>query len=84
VDIEGKTKLPEGFTLAWKPETESVDGEAASFEGSISQDKATLILKEKMLFNKRIYQPEDWPDYKKTVEMQKKIINNPVILKVKK
>ncbi len=84
VDIEDKTKVPEGFTLVWKPETESVDGEVASFEGSINQDKTTLILKEKLLFNKRIYQPEDWPDYKKTVEMQKKIIDNPVILKAKK
>ena len=84
VDIEDKTTLPNGYILAWKPETESVDGAAASFEGSISMDNATLILKEKLLFNKRIYQPEDWPDYKKTVEMQKKIINNPVILKAKK
>jgi len=84
VDIEDKTTLPNGYILAWKPETESVDGTAASFEGSISMDNATLILKEKLLFNKRIYQLEDWPDYKKTVEMQKKIINNPVILKAKK
>ena len=84
VDIEDKTTLPEGFTLAWKPDTEKVDGAAASFEGNIEMENNTLILKEKLLFNKRIYQPEDWPDYKKAVEMQKKIVDNPVILKAKK
>ncbi len=84
VHIEDKTTIPDGFTIAWKPETENFDGAAVSFEGSINQDNTTLVLKEKLLFNKRIYQPEDWPDYKKAVEMQKKIIDNPVILKVKK
>ena len=84
VDIEDKTTIPEGFTIGWKPETENFDGAAASFEGSINQDNTTLVLKEKLLFNKRIYQPEDWLDYKKAVEMQKKIIDNPVILKAKK
>ncbi len=84
VDIEDKTTLPGGFTLAWKPDIEKVDGAAASFEGNIEIENNTLILKEKLLFNKRIYQPEDWPDYKNAVEMQKKIVDNPVILKAKK
>ncbi len=84
VDIEDKTTLPEGFSLAWKPDTEKVEGATASFEGNIDMENNTLILKEKLLFNKRIYQPEDWPDYKKTAEMQKKIVDNPVILKAKK
>ena len=84
VDIEDKTTLPQGFAMAWKPELEVVEGAAATFDGNIEQENNTLVLTENMKFNKRIYQPDEWPDYKKAVLMQKKIIDEPVILKIKK
>jgi hypothetical protein len=84
VAIEDVTTIPAGYELVWKPELKQVDSEAATFEGTIEQKDNSLVLTEKMNYNKRIYQPEEWPGYLDAVLMQKKIIENPVILKLKK
>jgi hypothetical protein len=84
VAIEDVTTIPAGYELVWKPELKQVDSEAATFEGTIEQKDNSLVLTEKMNYNKRIYQPEEWPGYRDAVLMQKKIIENPVILKLKK
>jgi hypothetical protein len=84
VAIEDVTTIPAGYELVWKPELKQVDSEAATFEGTIEQKDNSLVLTEKMNYNKRIYQPEEWHGYRDAVLMQKKIIENPVILKLKK
>jgi len=84
VSINDSTLLPSGYELAWKPELTVKKGEAASFEGNIELQNNVLLLTEEMSFNKRIYQPADWPDYREAVLMQKKIIENPVILRSEK
>ena len=84
VAIEDVTTIPAGYELVWKPELKQVDSEAATFEGTIEQKDNSLVLTEKMNYNKRVYQPEEWPGYRDAVLMQKKIIENPVILKLKK
>ncbi len=84
ISIKDSTIVPAGFELIWKPGLTETNGEAASFDGNIEIRNNTLILTESMLFNKRIYQPSEWPVYRTAVLMQKKIIENPVILRSKK
>ncbi len=81
VEIEDNTALPSGFSVAWLPELIDVEGTGASFQGTFSVEKGHLKLTEIANFYKRIYQPLDWPSFRQAVEMQKKIADNPVILK---
>ena len=80
VEINDKTTLPVGYKLSWTPAVEKVNGSGASFEASYSLTGNQLLLNERAEFNKRIYNPEDWPSYRNAVKMQKTISENPVIL----
>jgi len=63
--------VPEGFipvTSAW---SESYGNNIASYDGSIRFTDNTLLLKEKITLSKRVYDPADWPMFKKVVNDQK-------------
>jgi hypothetical protein len=81
VEIEDNTALPSGFSVAWLPELTDIEGSGASFQGAFSVEKGHLKLTETATFYKRIYQPQDWSSFRQAVEMQKRIADNPVILK---
>lgn len=84
IAITDKTALPSRAAIAWKPEMKQVSGPGAQFESDCSLSGNELIVQEKASFKKRVYAPEDWSSFREAVRMQKKLIDNPIILKIEK
>ena len=59
---------------------DDIDGSAASFSGKYVIENNQLKLSEKIAIKKRIFEAEEWPNYKSVVEAQQKFANEKVIL----
>lgn len=76
VEINETISLPKGFTRSSNlPEDITITSPAASFQSSYALDENTFIFSEKISLNKRIYDAEDWPDFRNVVLTQKANIN---------
>lgn len=53
---------------------------AVNFGCAYQLDGKTLTFGESAMFNKRVYQPEDWSAYRQTVKNQKTLATTPVVL----
>jgi len=82
VELSETVTLPNSVVVGYLPATEISDGTGASFKGSYYLTGNKLTVTENMLFKKRIYEPEDWDSFRKAVISQKKMAEEPVILKV--
>ncbi len=80
VQLEESIELPGEYTAAYLPETEAADGSAASFEGGYTIDGNKLILKEEISIKKRLFEANEWDNYRSAVNQQKKLANEKVIL----
>lgn len=74
-------KIPLGFTAVYLPETKDCTGNAASYTGGYSVNGNQITLKEHIVLNKRIYEPDDWDNFRKVVFSQKKLAREKIILK---
>lgn len=83
VQLTESITLPGSYSIVYKPEAEPFSDATASFDGSyeISLDRNTLRMSQLANFNKRIYEPEEWPSYRKAALAQTRFIDEPVILK---
>jgi hypothetical protein len=83
VSLTESITLPGKYSIVYKPEATAFADETASYEGiyEMSMDQATLRMSQLANFNKRIYQPEEWPSFRNAVRAQQKFIDEPVILK---
>ena len=65
------------------PEAEAFDESPAGFEGEYKLSKSGngLMVNEKVILKKRIYEKEDWDAFRRAVSAQQKFSNEPVILK---
>jgi hypothetical protein len=74
VEVEETVKLPGKYRVANLPEFQKVTGSGADFSGSIEQKGSTLVIHKTVTQKKRIYQPEDWDSFRKSVlEFQKPV-----------
>ncbi|HSG68748.1 MAG TPA: hypothetical protein VK994_08575, partial [Bacteroidales bacterium] len=83
VELQENIKLPAKFTQVYFPEAESFSEASAGFEGryQLSKSGNSLNVTERVVLNKRIYEPEDWDAYRRAVAAQQKFSKEPVILK---
>ena len=83
VQLTESITLPGKYQIVYKPEAETFADTTASFEGSYEMSLEGNILRMSQLanFNKRIYQPEEWPSFRKATLAETKFIDEPVILK---
>lgn len=83
VQLTESITLPAGYTIIYSPSAEAFADETASFEGGydISNDSNTLRMSQLANFNKRVYQPGEWPSFRKAALAQTRFIDEPVILK---
>ncbi len=80
VEIKETVKIPDGYkTLTLDNQIEN-KGKAASYKGSVTQDGDKITMKQTVVLNKRVYQPEDWKDVKAAVDAQKTMATTPLIL----
>ena len=80
VTVNETMSLPKGLTMD-KIKLLKIEGSGADFTGSIIQKGKTIKINKKLELKKRIYQPEDWKSYKKSVLEFKKPEGNILILK---
>jgi len=83
VKLEEQIKLPGKYSASYLPSAENFEGTSASFEGGykLAIKGDVLRLNERIALNKRIYEKDEWPEYRKAVEAQKKFASEPVILR---
>ena len=80
VEINETIELPKYSKILDLPVAEPVSGTGADFEGNYKTESNLLKFKQKAVFKKRVYEPEDWDSYRKTVLAQKKMAEQEVIL----
>ncbi|MFH2096626.1 MAG: transglutaminase-like domain-containing protein, partial [Bacteroidota bacterium] len=83
VEITETVSLPGLTEAVWLPVSESIQGTGGSFYGGYELDGNKLVIHEKALFPKRVYEPEDWDSYRSVVIARKKFAKENVILKFK-
>ena len=80
VQISETMTLPSGFTSAKVPNDRSFSGEAVSFNGSYKLENSKIEFKENVRLGKRVYEPSDWPAFRRAVANQQFFMETPVIL----
>jgi len=81
VELHETIQLPEYSEAVYIPETDKIEGSAASFKGGYELKDNKLILDETITFKKRKYKAEEWENYRNVVKMQKKLAHDKIILK---
>jgi transglutaminase-like putative cysteine protease len=83
VQLTETITLPGKYQIVYKPEVETFSDTTASFVGSyeIGLDGNTLQMSQLANFDKRVYQPQEWPSFRQATLAETKFIDEPVILK---
>jgi hypothetical protein len=83
VQLTESITLPGNYAIAYRPEAETFADSTASFEGryEMSLDNQTLRLSLTANFNKRIYEPGEWPSFRKATLAHTKFADETVVLK---
>ena len=84
VELTETITLPDGFTLYSTPDTKKIPGNICSYDGGYTINGNQLILNEKAVFGKRIYDAKDWPQFRDAVNAQESFMEEPVILYISK
>ncbi len=80
VEIKETIILPEDYQATITSWDKDNDGPAASYKGWYKQTGNQLQLEQKIVLNKRVYEPSDWPSYRAAVGAQKELAETPIIL----
>ena len=83
VSLTESITLPANFQIIYSPSAETFSDETASFEGSYEMSLEGNVLRMNQLanYNKRIYEADEWPSFRKATLAQQKFIDEPVVLK---
>jgi transglutaminase-like putative cysteine protease len=80
VNLEETITLPTFKDKIYIPENDEIIGDVASFNGGYTLEENKLILKEEIKIEKRVFEANEWENYKSVVEAQNKFANEKVIL----
>ncbi len=82
VEITESIKLPDIKQTIRIPESIDKTGQVASIKAGYQLNGNELRFTEIISLGKRIYEPEEWPEYKTVVENQNRFAKEPVIIKI--
>lgn len=80
IEVEEKVLLPKNTHIASLPENQKVEGTAAHYNGGYTTDKHSLTFQQTASFNKRIYEAEDWQEFRQCVKAQQSFAQKAVVL----
>ena len=80
VELTETIILPEFKEVVHLCKQDDIDGSAASFSGAYTIDNNELKLTGRILIKKRVFEKDEWHNYKSVVEAQQKFANEKVIL----
>jgi hypothetical protein len=83
VQLTESITLPGNYSIVYRPEAEPFTDATASFEAQyeMSLDNTTLRMSQLANFNKRIYEAQEWPSFRKATIAHSKFVDEPVVLK---
>ena len=65
------------------PQSETVKSEYVNYQGGYAQSGKTLTFEQTASYGKRVYEANEWSDFRKAVEAQKKFSTEHVVVKTK-
>ncbi len=71
IELDETLQLPAGYTLVGGEKEDTLQGEAADFEGSISQTDGKVMLHNRLALKKRVYEAKDWENFRDAVQTHK-------------
>ena len=81
VELNETIELPENSNAVYLPETKTKEGTVCNFNGGYRLEGHFLMLNEKIVLGKRIYDPADWPEYSNAVSAQNSFSEDPVVIR---
>ena len=82
VEINESIKLPDFKKMVRIPEAIQKTGDVVSYQGGYSVVNGSLIFSGKSIFGKRLYDPQDWPQFRAAVEAQNRFAEQSVIIEL--
>ena len=82
VTINESIELPVMKKVIKIPESTTKPGMAASYTGGYTVTNGSLVFSGKSVFGKRLYDPQDWPEFKAAVDAQSVFTEQPVIIEL--
>ncbi len=71
VELDETIRLPKGFDMSTPSKSDVKTSDAADFDGSLTEDKGTLTLHQKLSLKKRVYEASDWQGFREAVNAHK-------------
>ncbi len=81
VELKETITLPAGYKVVQSGWKKDLQGVAADFNGSLTQQGNTLEFYNKVVLKKRVYEASDWDSFRAAVEAQKRFVYAPVIVR---
>jgi hypothetical protein len=82
VEITETITLPDYKKIYRLPESISKQGSSTAYEGGYQVNGKTITFRSKATLGKRIYEPQEWPDFRNVVEAQNRFAEKPIILEL--
>lgn len=79
VILDEAVTIPAGYVMKNDVRNDSFSSIPAEFTGSLAQDSGKLIMHQELNLNKRVYEKEDWSDFKMALELHKSYAKDIVI-----
>lgn len=83
VTLSEKIVLPASAKSVAKPDNDNDTGPGATYRAGYETEDSRLSLNFTAEYPKRIYQPDDWPSFRKAVQCQEKYASTPIRWKMK-
>ncbi|MDY6801385.1 MAG: DUF3857 and transglutaminase domain-containing protein [Bacteroidota bacterium] len=80
VELTEVVTLPPFDAAIYLTKQEDINGSAASYSGKYDIEENQIKLSETIKIKKRIFEADEWPNYKSVVEAQHKFANEKIIL----
>ena len=71
VEIDEVLRLPAGYACDLEERSRSIDGPAASWEGDVHLKGNQLRLTQRLALKKRVYEADDWENFRSAVNAHK-------------
>ena len=80
VDLQESVRLPSNYKILYMPVFESQTGPAADFEASYSSSSNRLNFASSLKMKKRVYEADEWPNFRAAVLQAQKVMQEPIVL----
>lgn len=81
VELDEEISVPKGFKLLQPAMDKNLQGQAADFAGTLNQQGNNIVMHQRLVLKKRVYQAADWQSFRAAVNAHKSFGQDYLILK---